>query len=507
MTGPDGKKLLLLPVSETLGNAGPSIHVPVLSDNTKVNAAASDHVPLKTVFTNSTPVLSNTMTSPLVKIPALLTEAPGKLILQNTLNNVELMKVAHVVNENQTIISSSTIQNNYVSADKLSLQKDAASASSVKSNILVNTQNLPVLNASVLPSGHHLQIHSYAKVKSVPASCLSPAIQHKILPVAATSASMTPEAAKPPNVIYVSPVKIVKNPVSKCMPTFNPTPPAEIVKPFVLTSAQTTAGNSVPDTLLCNSQKPREGPMKWVVQENPESSASCLVPVRSSNDMVSKILKTLVDRKNVQNNPASALPACSTNLSESQTTLSSVKDNALVMYNGKVYLLARKGSNPDSATDDKQVSATAGLDGGNTITNQVVNLVLSKNKRVALSAKDPKSCENVQLPLWSEWNKTLKVVPSFPSPHGNLQIGSISQQQAVSASENTPVGMKVNNKTATEDLNVNIIQTTLSSKAVALQSSTSDVSKEEEQKVIFVSWRRILLLVKDQIFLPSIFIL
>ncbi|XP_015271905.1 PREDICTED: ligand-dependent nuclear receptor-interacting factor 1 [Gekko japonicus] len=496
MTGPDGQKLLkLLPVSETLGNAAPSIHAPVVSDNTNVNASVSGLVSLKTMFTKTTTVFSNTTASPLVNIPALLTGAPGNLILQNKLDKVELVKVTHVVNENRTITSSSAIQNNYVSTDKLSFQKDVASMSSVNSDALMNTKNLPVVNSSVLPSGHHLQIPAYAEVKSVPASCLPPAIQQKILAVAVTNASVIPKAAKPPNVIYVSPVKTVKTPVSKCLQYTNPTPAAEIAKPLVLTSAQTAVSSSVPDAVLHNSQGQREAPMKWVVQENPQSSASCLVPVRSSNDMVSKMLKTLVDSKNVKNNPASALPACSSSLSESQAKLSPVKDNALVMYNGKVYLLTRKGSTTESGPDDKQVSATADTNvrkhisqvtssvGDNTITSQVVNLVLSKNKGVALSAKDPKSCENVPLPLWSEWNKTLKVAPILTSPRGNLQIGFVSQQEAVSASENTPVGIKVDKRVTEKDLNVNIIQKTLSPKTVALHSSTSDVSKDEEQKI------------------------
>ncbi|XP_060087091.1 ligand-dependent nuclear receptor-interacting factor 1 [Heteronotia binoei] len=496
MTGPDGKKLLkLLPVSETSGNAGPFIHAPVASDNTKVNASVSGLASLKTVLTQNTTVLSNTATSPFVTIPAPLTGAPGKLILQQNLNKVELMKVTHVVNDNRTITSSLAVQNNYVSADKLFLQKDAASVPSVKNNILMNTKNLPVVNSSVLPSVHHLQIPAHAEVKSVPASCLPPAIQQKILALAATNASVTPKAAKPPIVIYVSPVKTVKTPISKCLQNTNPTPAAEIPKPLVLTAAQTAVNNSIPDVVSHDSQEPGEAPMKWVVQENPQS-ASCLVPVRSSNDMVSKMLKTLVD-KNVKNNPASTLPACLSSLSESHAKLSSVKDNALVMYNGKIYLLTRKGSSAESALDEKQVSATADIYfrkhmsqvtssvADNTITNQIVSLVLSKNKGVALSAKDPKSCENVKSPLGSEWNKTLKVAPILlASPHRNLQIGSVSQQEAVSASENTPIGIKFDDKTGTEeDLNVNIIQKTHSPKSVALQSSTFDVSKEEEQKI------------------------
>lgn len=506
----------LLPVSDTLGNAGPSIHTPVVTDDTKVNASVSGHASLKTVFSKTTTTFSNTTTSPLVKIPALLTEVPGKLIIPKQMDKVELVKVTHVVNENRTITSSSAIQNNNISAYNLPLQNNAASVSSINSNVIMNSKNLPVVNSSVVPFGHHLQIPAYAEVKSVPASYLPPVIQQKILTVAATNASVASGAAKPPNVIYVSPVKTVKTPISKCLRNIKPAPAAEIVKPLVLPSAQTAVSNSVLDAVSHNSQKPGGAPMKWVVQENPQSSASCLVPVRSSNDTVSKMLKTFVDRNNVINNPASTFPACSSSLSESQAKLSSVKDNALVMYNGNVYLLTRKESSTESAPDVKQVSATADTHfrkhtseatsslGDNSITNQVVNLVLSKNKGVALGAKAPKSCESVKPPLWSEWNKTLKVAPvHLTSPHGNLQIVSVSQQEAVSASENTPIGIKVDNKMVAEDLNVSIIQKTFSPKTVALQSSTFGVSKEEEQKVIFICLRKIVLLVENQVFLPS----
>ncbi|XP_077192341.1 ligand-dependent nuclear receptor-interacting factor 1 [Paroedura picta] len=536
MAEPNGNKLVkLLPVSETLGNAGPSIYTPVVLDNTQINASVSGLLSLKTMFTKTSTVFSNTTTPPLVNIPAVLTGAPGKFILPK-----QMEKVTHVVNKNQMTTSSSAIQNNYVSADLLSLPNDAASVSSVQSNVLMNVQHLPVVNTPVLPSGHHLQIPAYAEVKSVPASCLPPAVQEKILAVAATNASLTSEAAKPPNVIYVSPVKTVKTPNSKCLQNINPTPAAEIAKPLILMTAPTAVSNPVPDVVSHDIQKPREAPMKWVVQENPQSSASCLVPVRSSNDMVSKMLKTLVDKKNVTSSPACTLPACSSSVSESQAKLSSIKDNALVMYNGKVYLLTRKESSTESALDDKHVPATADTHlrkhtsqvassfGDNTITNQVVNLVLSKNKGVQLSAKDPKSCENVNPSLWSDQVKTLKVAPNLlTSPNENLQIGSVSPQEAVSLSENTPGGIKVDDKTVTdkdpnidiqktpktvvlrsvtdkdpnidrkqkkppktvvlqsvtdEDPNIDIIQKT-PPKTVVLRSSICGVSKEEEQKI------------------------
>ncbi|XP_054837923.1 ligand-dependent nuclear receptor-interacting factor 1 [Eublepharis macularius] len=500
----DGKKLLkLLPVSKTLGNAGPSIHSPVVSDNTKVNASIPGHIPLKTVFSNST--------SSLVKIPSLLTAAPGTLILQKQLDKMELVKVTSVVNENPPATRASAIQNNYLSADKLSLQKDAASVSSVKSNILMNTNNLPVtVDSSVLPSGHHLQIPANAEVKSVPASCLPPSIQQKILAVAAANASVTSEAAKTPNVIYVSPVKTVKTPISKCLQNINPTSAAEISKPLALTTAQIAVNNSSSDAVTCNSQNLQEAPMKWVVQENPQSLKSCLVPVKSSNDMASRILKTFVDMKHLKSNPASVLPACSDSLSESQVKLTSVEDNALVMYNGKIYLLTRKRSSSGSAQDDKQTSAAADTPfrkhtshvtnstADSIISNQVVDLVLSKNKGVAINVKDSMLRENIKPP---DLNKNLNVTPAFStSPHGHLERSCTSQQGAMSASENIPVGIDIDNKTVTEEnLNSNNSQKILSPKTFALQSSTNHgVSKKEEQKIEKINFSGMAVQIKDR---------
>ncbi|XP_048354357.1 ligand-dependent nuclear receptor-interacting factor 1 isoform X2 [Sphaerodactylus townsendi] len=441
-------------------------------------------------------MFSNILTSPLDKIPTVLTAAPGKLILRKQLDEVELVKVTSVVNPT---VTSPFVQNNYVSPDKLCLQKDTSSMSSVKNDVLTNTKNLPLtVNSSILPPGHHLQIPANAEVKSVPTSCLPLAVQQKILAMAVTNASVTSKPEKPPNIIYVSPVRTVKTPSSKCLQNTTPTAAAEVGKPLVPTSAHTAVNSFVPDEVSCDSQKPQETPMKWVVQKNPQSSASCLVPVKSSNYMISKMLKTLADRENIKNSPSGILPACSNSLSESQEKLNSVKDNALVLYNGKVYLLTRKGSSAGSAQDDRQTSATADTNvrkhasqltnsvSANSITNQVVNLVLSKNKRIALSAKDSKLWENVKPPLWPNLNKNLQVAPFLViSPQGNMQIGSVEQQEAVSASENVPVGIKADTKTVTEEnVNINIIQKTNSPETTALESSANyDASNEEEQKI------------------------
>lgn len=495
MTGLDGKNLLkLLPVSKSPENLSLSLSS-AMSDNSKGNNSVSGHVKLKGLFANNT--TSTTVKTSEFKVAA----TPGKLILPEPLDQVGNIKVTADVKENPSIPTISSNQSNYLSADRTSLQKDTLSVSSEEATcVLVNTKNLPVtVKPPVLPSGHHLQIPAHAKVKSVPASSLPSAIQQKIL-AATSNASGTSKAAKQPTVIYVSPVNTVKTSVSKPLPNVCPKPVAQVSKSSVLTTAPMTVSHSALNMVKSDGQKTQVAPMKWVVQENPQSPASCLVPIKSSNTMASEILKTLADMKNVESNPSSILPACANNLSGSQTKTMSLKDNALVMYNGKVYLLTKKEAKAVSVQDDSQISSNAETQSrkhasqlirsasDSTVTNQIVNLVLSKSKDVALNAKDPVSCENNGLHLQCELNKSVKVTSApSTSPHGNLQVSSTSQHEAISTSDPVPDGMIVAEKTvAKENASHRILEKIRSlkaSSAVLQQSTMHGAFKEEEQKV------------------------
>ncbi|KFQ49775.1 Ligand-dependent nuclear receptor-interacting factor 1, partial [Nestor notabilis] len=148
-------------------------------------------------------------------------------------------------------------------------------------------------------------------------------------------------------------------------------------------------------------QQCQQSPMKWIVQEGPQSSSPCLIPVKSSNNVASKILKTLSGMKNVETNAANILSLCSGGPGGSQTKIPPTKDNALVMYNGKVYLLTKRGSDVLSGQGDNQASSSADASvkketptlidstAVNKITSEVVNLVLSKASGMVLSQKDP----------------------------------------------------------------------------------------------------------------------
>ncbi|XP_061487811.1 ligand-dependent nuclear receptor-interacting factor 1 isoform X2 [Rhineura floridana] len=486
-TGLDGKNLLkLLPVSKHIGNFVSLVQSPVISDNAKGKISVSGHGNLKNLFINTT-------TSSFVKSNELQTAIPGKLILPKPSGQMENVKV---VKENPTTPASS-IQSNYHSAGN-SLQKDVVSVCSDKRNaehILVNKKNNPVtVTSPVLPSGHHLQIPAHAEVKTIPAF-LPPAIQQKILAAAASNASGTCEVTNAPTVIYVSPVNTVKT-AAKPLQNICPKPVTEVSKPLVLTVAQTAANSSALST--SDSPKNQSAPMKWVVQESPQSSASCLVSVKSSNTVASKILKTLADTKN-EKDPDSFLPTYSNSLNESQAKMSSVKDNALVMYDGKVHLLTKKETSITSANKcSKQASLSAenfrkhtlqlfNSAADSTITNQVVNLVLSKSKGIASYANDPKSSENMRPYPQSELKSFKATSSSFILPHGNPQISSTSKHESVSELENIAVGMEIAQKSVTkESTNYNVLQKIISPTVAVAASqpfTMRDASKEEEQKI------------------------
>ncbi|XP_033009012.1 ligand-dependent nuclear receptor-interacting factor 1 isoform X2 [Lacerta agilis] len=500
-TGLDGKNLLeLLPLSKRIGNIVSLVQPPVISD-AKGEDSMSGHGHLKDLFENITP-------SSFVKAPELKTAThrklilpkpnpaiPGKLILPKPMENME---VAPLAKENPTTPSASSIHSSYRSADN-SLEKDATLVSSHKSSaeyVPVN-KKLPVTAKSpVVPSGHHLQIPAHAEVKSVPASFLPPTIQQKILATAASNAYRTCEVANASTVIYVSPVNTVKT-HSKPLLNLCPKPVGEVSNSLVLTMAQAAASNSALAT--SDSLGNQSSPMKWVVEENPQS-ASCLVPVKSSNSVASNILKTLVNPEDGNNNPASILPTCSNNLNESQGKMPSINDNALVMFNGKVYLLTKKESTMTPASKcGKQVSLGAETHlrknalqlinsaADNTITNQVVNLVLSKNKGIAPYAKDPKSSENIILSPQSELKNFKVTSPSFTPPHGNVQVNRTSQPEAVSTPENVPAGRNVAKKSVTKERMKHGLQKIISPKvpaAAALQPSTRrGTSEEQDQKM------------------------
>ncbi|XP_009665596.2 ligand-dependent nuclear receptor-interacting factor 1 isoform X2 [Struthio camelus] len=493
-TGPDGKNLLkLLPISKSSGSFVPIVQSSAMPNNPKANISSPVHLTFKTQLPNATSPSS-------VKIPVFQSANPGKIILTRTLDKQESVRAASE-NESLTAKSVANIQSSCVSVDRLSLQNIAVTSSSNQSStayMLVNTKSLPVtVKSPVLPSGHHLQIPADAEVKSVPASSLPPAIQQKILAAAATNSPGGADSTKMPTVIYVSPVNTVKTVLPKRLQAICPKPATEVSKPLIMTTAQ-KASSSPPEAVTSDGQQCQQTPIKWIVQESSQSSAPCLIPVKSSNNMVSKILKTLADMKNVEVNSANMLPLCSTG--GSQTKIMPIKDNALVMYNGKVYLLTKRGSDILSAQPDKQASSSPDVslrkeasklidsDAVTKITSKVVNLVLSKNKGMVLSQKDPKTCIKSELASPAGLRKDLMSASAFlVTPRVNQQNSTVNQGQSLPISKSISSGVAPITEVGTQE---NIYQNG-KEKSHSPKAATAALPQSKQDCTFSEDWQKI----------------
>ncbi|XP_074119128.1 ligand-dependent nuclear receptor-interacting factor 1 isoform X1 [Sminthopsis crassicaudata] len=450
-TGLDGKNLLkLLPIPNSPGNLLPLVQSSVTSDTSKGNISNPVHVTIQTQ-------LASTPTTASIQFPVFQATNSGNYFLSTKVDKSENARVASVGKE--SLASASTAQSNSMKVERLALQKITISPSTTQGDttyMLVNAKNLPVtVKSPVLPYGHHLQIPANAEVKSLPASSLPPPIQQKILAAAATNTSGTAEASKIPTVIYVSPVNTVKSVVPKTFKNICPKPPnpTEAAKqPMVVSTSQTPVKNPATDVSNNEGQQSRDTPMKWVVRENPQCSP-CLVPVKSSNNMASKILKTLMDMKNVETNSLNMPPLCSGTSGGTQAKITPIKDNALVMFNGKVYLLAKKGSEvlpsqtdqqnsvASDASPRKDMSQTPNANSVTKITNEVVNIVLAKNKTTP--QKETKLISDTQLasepvPSLEKNNKVECTSLSAQSPQHVTQPQCLEQCKTVHIKLNLP---------------------------------------------------------------------
>ncbi|XP_053943351.1 ligand-dependent nuclear receptor-interacting factor 1 isoform X2 [Cuculus canorus] len=437
-TGPDGKNLLkLIPISKPTGSFVPIVQSSATPNNSKANISSPVHLTVETQLANTTAPSS-------VKIPIFPSPNSGKIILTKTLDTQESVRAG---SEKESLVpkSAADSQSSCVSMDRLSVQSMAVTSSSDQHRtayMLVNSKSLPIpAKSPVLPSGHHLQIPAEAEVKSVPASLLPPAIQQKILSAPATDVSGEADSTKPPTVIYVSPVNTVKTVFPKRFKAIRPKPATETSNP-VMTATQ--RGNGSPEAATSDGQQCPQTAMTWVVQENTQPSASCLIPVKSSNNMVSKILKTLSDTKNVEVNSTNILPLSSSGSGGSQTKITPIKDNALVMYNGKVYLLTKRGLDVPTTQADKQAhsfSDTSLKKGSsklidsaavNKIANKVVNLVLSRNEGAMVSQKDPNPGTNSNSSSQAGLRNELKSAPAtLVTPSANQQDSGVNQERSL----------------------------------------------------------------------------
>ncbi|NXD70248.1 LRIF1 factor, partial [Eolophus roseicapillus] len=495
-TGPDGKNLLkLLPISKASGSFVPIVQSSAMANNSKASVSSSVHLTFKTQ-------LASTAAPSSVKIPVFQSPNPGKIILARTLDKQESLRPGSE-KESVTPNSGANIQSSCVSVDKLSLQNVAVTSSSNQSNtayMRVNTKTLPVaVKNSGLPSGHHLQIPADAEVKSVPASFLPPAVQQKILAAAATNMSGGADSMKMPTVIYVSPVKTVKTALPKRLQAICPKPATEVSQTLIVTSTQKGSSPSS-GTVTFDGQQCQQTPMKWVVQEGPQSLAPCLIPVKSSSNMASKILKALSDMKNVEVNSANILSLCSSGPGGSQTKIPPIKDNALVMYNGKAYFLTRRSADVLSGQADSQASSSSDapvkkeastlIDSTavNKITSEVVNLVLSKTSGMVLSQKDPNPSTDSRKSSPTGLRDDVKSAPAAPvTPSTNQQNSTVNHRKSLLS--DTSISSGVTSITA-DEAHENLchdgkekIHSPKAARAVLPQSEQEGAFSEDCQKI------------------------
>uniref|UniRef100_A0A8C0ZW20 Ligand-dependent nuclear receptor-interacting factor 1 n=1 Tax=Castor canadensis TaxID=51338 RepID=A0A8C0ZW20_CASCN len=399
--GSDGKNLLqLLPIPNSSGNLTPVVQSSVMSDALKGNTGKPVQVTFQTQISSSS-------TSASVQLPIFQPASSSNYFLTRTVDTAEKGRVTSVGIENFTS-SVSKVKSHGVKIDGLTMQTFAVppSTQNDSSFILVSNPNLPLtMKSPVLPSGHHLQIPAHAEVKSVPASSLPPSVQQKILASATTSTSGAVEASQIPTVIYVSPVNTVKSVVTKNFQNIYPKPVKEIAKPLILNTTQIPT-NVATETQLKSGQHSQAAPVKWIFQENLQPCTPSLVPVKSSNNVASKILKSFVDKESFVDNTISMPQLSNISPSGTQSISVPIKDNALVMFNGKVYLLAKKGTDVLQSQIDQQNCVSPGIplrkDTSQVVSStpvteisrEVVNIVLAKSKSFQMETK---SLSNTQL--------------------------------------------------------------------------------------------------------------
>ncbi|NXC41223.1 LRIF1 factor, partial [Penelope pileata] len=442
-TGPDGKNLLkLLPIPKSSGNVVPLVQSSAMSNNPKVKISSPVHLTFKTQLGRTTAPSS-------VQLPVFQSPNPGKIILARALDKQGGVR-AGSEKESLPAKSNPNAKGSCVSADR-TLQHVAVTSSSEQgkaAGVLVNTKPVPgPMKSPVLPSGHHLQIPADAEVKSVPASLLPPSIQQKILAAAAANESGGAEAKKMPTVIFVSPVNTVKTVLPKSLQAVCSKPAPDASKTLIMTAAQKARGS--PGAAASAGQQ-CHAPMKWIVQESPQP---CLIPVKSSNNVASKILKTLSDAKSVEVSSANILSLCSSGPGGSQAKITPLKDNALVMYSGKVYLLTKKGSDVllDQAGIQASSSCASSRKGTSKlidstevikIRNKVMNLVLSKSKGMALSQKGPKVCTSSKDSSPAGFSNDLKSAPApLVTPGVKEQSSTVPQGKGLAFTESVSSGM------------------------------------------------------------------
>lgn len=491
--GLDGKNLLqLLPIPNSSGNSIPLVQSSVMSDGLKGNTGKPVQVTFQTQISSSSKSAS-------VQLPIFQPASSSNYFLTRKVDTAEKGRVTTVRTESFTS-SASKVKRHGIKMDGLTMQTFAVPPSSTQSGssyIVVNTQSLPVtVKSPILPSGHHLQIPAHAEVKSVPASSLPPSVQQKILASATTSTSGAMEASQIPTVIYVSPVNTVKNVVTKTFQNIYPKPVTEIAKPVILNTTPVPT-NVATETQLKGGQHSQAAPVKWIFQENLQPYTPALTPVKSSNNVASKILKTFVDRKSL-NDTINMPPLSTFSPSGTQSISMPIKDNALVMFNGKVYLLAKKGTDvlpsqidqQNSISPDiplrKDVSRVVSSSPVTEISREVLNIILAKSKSCQMETKSFSNTYLASLAnLRAEKNKNMeKSSLSTTEPHSmNQSSNYLKQSKTLFTKPVFPDGLSTGQNAPRKGNTIQCIEKISSSVDATTVTSQQCVFRDQEPKI------------------------
>ncbi|XP_031230971.1 ligand-dependent nuclear receptor-interacting factor 1 isoform X2 [Mastomys coucha] len=473
--GTDGKKLLqLLPIPKSSGNLIPVVQSPVMSHGLKANTEKQFQVTFQTQ-------ISSSPTSASVQLPVFQPANTTKCFLTGAVDTSGKDRVTSVGTGN-FIPPISNIQNHGVNIHTLTRQTltTTPSTQNDSSYFIVNTPSLPAnVNSSILPFGQKIPPH--AKVKSVLASSFPPLVQQKILGTATTSTSQIPTA------IYVPAINSVNVFVTKKTQNIYPIP--------ATFNTSQIPPNVATKTLLKGGHHPQAAPVNSIFQECLQPGIPCLVPVKSSNNVATKVLNTFIGRKNLGNNTIDT-PLLSTNSSSKTQSVSvPIKDDALIMFNGKVWLnkkgtygLPSKIDQHNSVSSDIPLKDSSQVGSSSLvaeISREVLNSVLVKSKSFQLKTKSLSNSQFASMAnLRAEKNEKVERPPFYViNPHTlNQPTHCLKQSKTVFINPAFPDGFRTGQNAPRKGNLVQNIEKVCSSVDAATVTSQQCVFRDQESQ-------------------------
>lgn len=329
--------------------------------------------------TDSTPQKSETMN---------IASAPVQMVKKATLNPFATQQVFKKQVSSVNTLSRPVELDHGYSLNKRSLQQRTVNLTVRVPPITTPATNcdesvrhpcrLPVtVKSPALPKGHHILIPPNAQVQTVPASELPPVIKQQIF---VSSGNSSPGSSLQ-SVVFVSPVTTV---IQGATPNDSTTDSFKMLsKTSNKTLCVSQSKGSKPHLKLIPkvSQRPNS-PIKWVIEEEDSSTSPNLDPLNFSS-VTSEILQAVATKETadkhcdfIKKSPfvtseifraLAERETASKHCDVVEKTIShsipsksgQEQENALVMYNGKVFFLAKKCSLPfKMGQNDPPTSAT-----------------------------------------------------------------------------------------------------------------------------------------------------